>query len=118
MPGLASLACVTSTREMDGKSSTATRYYLSSASLTPERFAASVRAHWAIENSLHWVLDVTFDEDRARNRKDHGPENLTMLRKLTLNLLRKARPKLPVSRKRKRAGWSDAFARSVLGQMR
>ena len=118
MPGLATLACVTSTREMDGKSSTATRYYLSSARLTPERFATSVRAHWAIENSLHWVLDVTFDEDRARNRKDNGPENLAMLRKLTLNLLRKARPKHPISRKRKRAGWSDAFARSILGQMR
>ena len=118
MPGLACIACVTATREMDGKTSIATRYYLSSVRLTPARFAASVRAHWAIENALHWVLDVTFDEDRARNRKDNGPENLTMLRKLTLNLLRKARPKLPISRKRKRAGWSDAFARSVLGQMR
>jgi hypothetical protein len=64
------------------------------------------------------VLDVTFDEDRARNRKDKGPENLTILRKLTLNLLQKARPKLPVSRKRKRAGWSDDFAKSILGQMR
>ena len=118
MPGLACIACVTSKREMDGKTTTATRYYLSSARLTTARFATAVRAHWAIENSLHWVLDVTFDEDRMRNRKDHGPENLATLRKLTLNLLRKARPKLPVSRKRKRAGWSDAFARSVLGQMR
>ena len=115
-PGLCTLACISATREVDGKSSTATRYYLSSARLTPERFAASVRAHWAIENALHWVLDVTFDEDRARNRKDHGPENLATLRKLTMNLLRKARPKLPISRKR--AGWSDAFARSVIGQMR
>ena len=92
--------------------------YLSSARLSPERFAAAVRAHWAIENALHWVLDVTFDEDRARNRKDNGPENLTILRKLTLTLLRTARPKLPVPRKRKRAGWSDTFARSVIGQMR
>ena len=118
MPGLATLACVTATREMDGKTTNATRYYFSSARLTPERFATVVRAHWAIENSLHWVLDVTFDEDRARNRKDHGPENLATLRKITLNLLRTARPKLPISRKRKRAGWSDAFARSALGQMR
>ena len=118
MPGLATLACVTATREMDGKTTNATRYYFSSARLTPERFATVVRAHWAIENSLHWVLDVTFDEDRARNRKDHGPENLATLRKITLNLLRTARPKLPISRKRKRAGWSDAFARSVIGQMR
>jgi hypothetical protein len=77
-----------------------------------------VRAHWAIENSLHWVPDVEFDEDRARNRKDNGPENLSIRRKLILNLLRKARPKLPVSRKRKRPGWSDDFAKSILGQMR
>jgi predicted transposase YbfD/YdcC len=86
--------------------------------LTPERFARAVRSHWAIENSLHWVLDVTFDEDATRNRADNGPENLAILRRLTLSLLRTARPKLPVSRKRKRSGWSDAFARSVIGQMR
>jgi len=117
-PGLACIACVQSTRQTGETQTTATRFYLSSARLTPERFAAAVRAHWAIENALHWVLDVTFDEDRARNRKDNGPENLTILRKLTLNILRKARPKLPVSRKRKRAGWSDDFAKSILGQMR
>ena len=97
---------------------TATRYYVSSARLTPEGFARAVRAHWAIENSLHWALDMTFDEDRARNRKDNGPENLTILRKLTLTLLRKTRPNLPISRKRKRAGWSDDFARTIIGQMR
>lgn len=77
-----------------------------------------MRAHWAIENSLHWVLDVTFDEDRARNREDHGPENLAILRKLALNLLRSARPELSIRRKRKRCGWSDDFARTILGQMR
>ena len=107
-----------STREIDGKTSTATRCTLSSARLTAARFATAVRAHWAIENSLHRVLDVPFDEDRMRNRKDHGPENLATLRKLTLNLLRKTRPNLPISRKHKRAGWSDACARSVLGQLR
>jgi predicted transposase YbfD/YdcC len=67
---------------------------------------------------LHWVLDVGFDEDRARNRKDHGPQNLTTLRKLALNVLRKARPDISIRRKRKRSGWSDEFARPVLGQMR
>ena len=118
MPDLATIACVEAERIVDGKTTRATRYYLSSAPLTPERFAQAVRAHWAIENSLHWVLDVTFDEDRARNRKDNGPANLAILRRLALNLLRTARPKLAVSRKRKRAGWSDAFARSIIGQMR
>ena len=54
--------------------------------LRPTRFNALVRSHWGIENSLHWVLDVTMDEDRARNRKDHGPENLALLRRLALNV--------------------------------
>lgn len=115
MPGLATLACVEASR--DG-GAPAIRYYLSSARLTPERFARAVRSHWAIENSLHWVLDVTFDEDAARNRADNGPENLAILRRLTLNVLRTARPKLAISRKRKRAGWSDDFARTIIGQMR
>lgn len=118
MPGLATIACVEAERSTGGKTGRSARYYLCSARLTPERFARAVRAHWAIENSLHWVLDMAFDEDRARNRKDNGPENLAILRKLTLNLLRTARPDLPVRRKRKRSGWSDPFARSVIGQMR
>ncbi|AMY69189.1 transposase, IS4 family [Frigidibacter mobilis] len=115
MPGLATLACVIATRDGGPPS---TRYYLSSARLAPQAFAAAVRAHWAIENSLHWVLDVTFDEDRARNRADNGPENLAILRRLALNILNTALPEMPVSRKRKRAGWSDNFARSIIGQMR
>lgn len=118
MPGLTTLAMVEAIVERDGKTTRATRYYVSSAALSPERFAQAVRAHWAIENSLHWVLDTTFDEDRARTRKDHGPANLAILRKLALNVLRSARPKLSIKRKRRRAGWSDAFARSVIGQMR
>ena len=119
LPGLATLACVEATRtDADGHTTRATRYYLSSARLTPEAFARAVRAHWAIENALHWVLDVTFDEDRARNRRDNGPENLAILRRLTLNLLNKARPKMSAARKRKRSGWSDAFARTIIGQMR
>jgi predicted transposase YbfD/YdcC len=118
LPGLVTLACVEATRTETGRTSRSTRYYISSATLTPERFARAVRSHRAIENSLHWVLDVTFDEDQARNRRDHGPENLAILRRLTPNLPNKARPKMSVARKRKRSGWSDAFARSVIGQMR
>lgn len=118
LPGLACIACVEAERREGERIATSTRYFLSSAPLSPERLAAAVRGHWAIENSLHWVLDVTFDEDRARNRRDNGPENLAILRRLTLNLLNRARPKMSVSRKRKRSGWSDAFARTIIGQMR
>ena len=118
MPGLATLGMVESTVTRGGKTSTERRFYLSSASLDARWFAAAVRAHWHIENCLHWMLDAGFDEDRARNRKDHGPENLAILRKLALNVLRSARPDISIRRKRKRSGWSDEFARSVLGQMR
>jgi hypothetical protein len=76
MPGLACPAAVTATR---GDGPPSTRYDLSSRRLTPEAFAQAARSHWAIENSLHWVLDVTFDEDQARNRADNGPENLAVL---------------------------------------
>src|SRR5262245_24559787 len=72
MPGLATLGMVESTVTRDGKTSTERRFYLCSASLDATAFAAAVRAHWRIENCLHWVLDMGFDEDRARNREDHG----------------------------------------------
>jgi predicted transposase YbfD/YdcC len=118
LPGLATLAMVEAETERDGQRTLSRRYYVSSARLAADAFAAAVRAHWRIENSLHWVLDVGFDEDRARNRKDHGPENLAILRKLALNVLRAARPDISIRRKRKRSGWSDEFARTVIGQMR
>ena len=118
MPGLAMLGCVEAERTVDGRTSRSVRYYVGSAALDPKRFADAVRAHWGIENRLHWVLDMAFDEDRARNRKENGPENLAILRKLTLNLMRKARPNLGITRKRKRSGWSDEFAKTIIGQMR
>jgi predicted transposase YbfD/YdcC len=118
MPALAAIARVEAEVERDGKISRSRRYYLCSARLSAEQFAKAVRAHWSIENGVHWVLDVAFDEDRARNRKDHGAENLAIIRKLALNVLKRARPEISIRRKRKRSGWSDAFARSVLGQMR
>lgn len=118
LPGLASLCMVEAEITRDGRSSTVRRYYLSSAALSAKRFAEAARAHWCIENAQHWVLDTTFDEDRARNRRDHGPENLAILRRLALNVLRSARTDISIRRKRKRSGWSDDFARSVLGQMR
>ncbi len=94
------------------------RYFLLSRPLGAAKLLDVVRTHWSIENQLHWVLDVVFDEDRARNRKDHGPENLALLRKLALNLLRSDPDKASLRRKVKRAGWDDAFLLSILRQMR
>jgi predicted transposase YbfD/YdcC len=118
MPGVACIGRIQAEVERDGRRCRSTRYYLSSSPLSAERLAEAVRAHWKIENGVHWVLDNTFDEDRARNRKDHGPENLATIRKLALNVLQIARTGISIRRKRKRAGWSDEFARSILGQMR
>lgn len=118
LPGLACLGMIETTVERDGKTTVARHYHVSSRPLDPADYLAAARSHWSIENGLHWLLDVVFDEDRARNRKDHGPENLATLRKLALNILQRSRPGISVRRKRKRSGWSDDFARSVLGQMR
>lgn len=108
-PGLAAVGKITATREIGGKSSTASRYYLLSAKLSAECFLETVRAHWQIENSLHWVLDVTMNEDQARSRKDHGPENLARLRRFALNLVRTNTSKGSARSKLEQAGWNDSF---------
>lgn len=118
LPGLACLGMIETTVTRNGKTTTTRHFHVSSRVLTPEAYLAAARSHWSIENGLHWMLDMTFDEDRARNRKDHGPENLSTLRKLALNVLRRSRPEISVRRKRKRCGWTNDFARTIIGQMR
>lgn len=118
LPDMACIGMIEATVERHGKTTTTRHYHVSSRPLSAQAYLDAARSHWAVENGLHWVLDVVFDEDRARNRKDHGPENLATLRKLALNVLNRARRDISVRRKRKRSGWSDAFARSILGQMR
>ncbi len=118
LPDMACLGMIEATVERGGRRTTTRHYHLSSRRLAPDAYLAAARAHWSIENGLHWRLDVTFDEDRARTRKDHGPGNLATLRKLALNMLNRARRDISVRRKRKRSGWSNDFARSIIGQMR
>lgn len=118
-PGLQAVARVTSHRRVGGKDAqVAIRYFLLSRRLSASRLLEVVRQHWTIENQLHWVLDVVFDEDRARNRKEHGPENISILRKLALNMLRSHPDKASIRRKVKRAGWDDAFLLSIIAHMR
>ena len=115
-PGLRAIGKVTAARETPAKTSIETRYFLMSQILTPERFLAIVRAHWGIENGLHWVLDVTMNEDQMRNRKDNGPENLALLRRLALNLAALEPSKDSMRGKLKRAGWDNQFLAQMLAQ--
>jgi predicted transposase YbfD/YdcC len=115
-PGLSAVGKMVRTREIAGKTTTETAYYLVSAAMPPERFGEITRAHWGIENRLHWCLDVTMNEDQARNRAGNGPENLTVLRHMALNLLRKEPSKRSLPKKLRRAALSDAFLTKVLAQ--
>ena len=115
-PGLQAIGKVTATRETAGTVSRETRYFLLSQAFSPERFAAIVRAHWGIENGLHWVLDVTLNEDQMRHRKGHGPENLALLRRLALNLAKLEPSAGSMKGKLKRAGWDDTYLATLLAQ--
>ena len=115
-PGLEAIAKVNRIRESGTKLTTETAFYLLSTPLSARRFGAVVRGHWGIENSLHWVLDVTMSEDRTRNRKDNGPQNLALLRRLALNLARLEPSKGSMKGKLKRAGWDNDFLATLLTQ--
>jgi predicted transposase YbfD/YdcC len=118
-PGVTALAKITSKRRVgSGKAEPVfTRFYLLSKYLTATKLLAVVRSHWAIENQLHWMLDVAFNEDGDRTRKDNAPENLAILRKLALNILRAHPAKFSIRQKIKSAGWDDTFLLSLLGHM-
>jgi predicted transposase YbfD/YdcC len=105
-PDLAMIGRIDSEVERTGKVERETRYYLSSAKLTAEMFGQAVRAHWGIENRLHWMLDVVFREDLARLRRANAPENMAIVRHTALNLLSKARPTTSFKNRRKKAGWN------------
>jgi len=115
-PGLAAIGKMVRTREIAAKITTETSYYLLSTQLSAERFAQVARAHWGVENGLHWVLDVTMNEDQARHRKYHGPENIALLRRLAINLAKLEGSKGSLKGKLKRAGWDDDFLTSLLSQ--
>jgi predicted transposase YbfD/YdcC len=116
-PGLMAVGKIQRVRETPGKTTSETAYYLLSAAMTPERFAEVTRSHWGIENRLHWRLDVSMNEDQARNRLGHGPQNLAVLRHMALNLLRKEPSKGSLPKKLRRAALSEAFLLKVLAQV-
>jgi predicted transposase YbfD/YdcC len=112
---LKSVVMVEAERFIGDKLSVETRYYISSLENDARLLNESVRSHWGVENSLHWVLDVTFQEDRSRIKKENAPENFGLLRRLALCLLKKeGTSKRSIKGKRLRASWDEGYLQRVL----
>jgi predicted transposase YbfD/YdcC len=113
-PDAAAVVQVGREREAGGKNTGTTHYYLSSYAGTAAEMAGFVRGHWGIENGLHWVLDVAFREDESRTRSGFAGENLGLVRRAAVCLLKRAGEKGSIETKRLRAGWDDDFLLKVL----
>lgn len=115
--GLKSIIAVTATRETKNKVTEETRYFISSLSAdNPKQLEHAIRAHWAVENNLHWVLDMAFDEDSNRTRQGYSASNLAIIRHIALNLIKKEKSsKVGVKTKRLKAGWSNDYLLKIIG---
>lgn len=112
---LKAITLICSERQEKGKEDTVElRYYIGSKAAKAVAYAGYVRGHWGIENGLHWVLDVSFDEDRSRMRTDHSAENMALLRRLALSLLKQHGGKGSIRGKRKQSGWNDQVLVEIL----
>jgi len=113
-PGLNGVVIVDSRRELGEKIEHETRFYITSSSLPASQMGPLVRDHWAVENSLHWVMDMVFRDDECRLRTDHAPANFTTLKHIALNLIRRAKSKDSIRLRRKVAAWDDDFLESLV----
>jgi predicted transposase YbfD/YdcC len=113
-PGLSAVVRVESVREIGDKIEQETRFYITSLVLLAHLLGPVIRGHWAIENSLHWVMDMVFRDDECRLRTDHAPANFTTIKHMAHNLIRKAPGKASLRLKRKTAGWDDDFLASLV----
>lgn len=112
--GLTTVVMVKSTRQLWNKTTTAVRFYISSLEADAQCHNRVIRSHWSIENSLHWVVDVTFNEDASRVRQGHAAENLGLLRRLSVNLLKREPSKQSLKMKRYKAGMDNNFLLKIL----
>jgi len=112
--GLKSIVKITSSREINPKTSTEIRYYISSLEAGSTEFNKFIRQHWGIENKLHWSLDMVFDEDRQRKRTKNAANNFSYIRKIALNTLKKDSSKGSMVTKRLKAGWDNKFLLALL----
>ena len=117
-PKISTIAMVESRIERGEKIETERRSYISSRALSAAVFADAARSHWAIENNLHWTLDVTFNEDQSRLRIGHGAKNMAVIRHFALNLVRQVADKQSIKRRRKRASWDPKYLLEILGPRR
>jgi predicted transposase YbfD/YdcC len=113
-PGLKAVVVVDSTREIGTRTEHERRLYITSLERDAKTLGPIIRAHWAIENSLHWIMDMTFRDDECRLRTDHAPANFTTIRHMAHNLIRKAPGKDSFRLRRKVAAWDDNFLASLL----
>jgi predicted transposase YbfD/YdcC len=112
-PGMKAVVIIDSQREIDGKVSRETRYYITSLTLPARETGPMIRAHWAIENSLHWVMDMVFRDDESTVRTGNAPENFVTLKHMAHNLARKAPGKDSIRLRRKTAAWDDEYLVSL-----
>jgi len=113
-PGLKAVVMVESSREIGGKTEHETRFYITSLVLLASLLGPIVRSHWAIENSLHWVMDMIFRDDECRIRTEHAPANFTTIKHMAHNLIRKAPGKHSLRLRRKVAAWDNDFLESLI----
>lgn len=107
--GLATIGMVEAEIEKDGETSRSRRFYISSARLTAAQLSNAARAHWGIENRLHWVMDVVFHDDLMRLRTKNGPANMALIRHTVLNIIKQIPDKASIKVRRKTAAWDDEY---------
>ena len=117
IPKITTIGIIESHIERGDKTETERRSYISSRALSAAAFADAARNHWAIENNLHWTLDVTFNEDQSRLRTGHGAKNMAVVRHFALNLVRQIADKRSIKRRRKRASWDPQYLLAILGPL-